>query len=227
MLNIYSIRQKIIEFLMSFRKGIVTVYMFHEISDKPLLDDFYNVHPNIFVSFINSIDKEKIISTEKIKEPTINSIIITFDDGFESTYINAFPVLIKHNIPFTVFISPKFIGQKGYMTKQQLILLSNQKLCTIGHHSYSHPILRNFSKREKIYEIASSKKILESMINKKVKVFAYPYGSIFAVSSEDIKIAKKSDYECAFSTIKGTITKKDLKNDRLFFLPRVNISKKI
>ncbi len=39
-----------------------------------------------------------------------NAIVITFDDGFYDNYANAFPVLKKHGIPATFFVSSGYIG---------------------------------------------------------------------------------------------------------------------
>jgi len=37
------------------------------------------------------------------------SVAITFDDGYEDVYLNAFPVLKRYDLPSTVFVSTGFI----------------------------------------------------------------------------------------------------------------------
>src|SRR5512141_2639549 len=40
-----------------------------------------------------------------------NSIVITIDDGWRSTYTEVFPEIQRRNFPFTVFIHPNIIGK--------------------------------------------------------------------------------------------------------------------
>lgn len=58
-----------------------------------------------FSQLVNAQDK-----AEDLPE---NSLIITFDDGFDDNYTNAFPILKKYSLPATIFIST------GYMAKKE------------------------------------------------------------------------------------------------------------
>jgi len=67
-------------------------------------------------------------------------------------------------------------------------------------HTLSHPVLTNCTKKTIEDEIISSKKLLESLLDKKVSHFAYPNGNY---NSNIIDQLKKTDYESAVTVNHG------------------------
>lgn len=153
-----------------------------------------------------------------------NEIYLTFDDAYVDVYNNCFEFLKKYEIPFTVFITTAFIDKPKYLTKDMIIKLNSSHLCTIGAHSVTHMNLRKASKAECIREISESSKILSRFIGERIDYFAYPYGSIYAVSKYCTKIASDLGYKLAFSTLKTSLNVKSLQKP--YFLPRFNINEK-
>jgi peptidoglycan/xylan/chitin deacetylase (PgdA/CDA1 family) len=114
-----------------------------------------------------------------------NSVVITIDDGWRSTYTEVFPEMQKRKFPFTVFIYPKIIGQTAHaLTWKQVKEMSDAGV-DIESHSFSHPFLTqrrhpdvdNHSYQEWLeHELADSRKLIARETGRDVEFLAYPYG---------------------------------------------------
>lgn len=101
-------------------------------------------------------------------------ITFAFDDGCQSTYDKAFPILEKYSYPATAFIITSFVGESGYMTIEQILDLADNGW-EIGSHTVSHADLTEISDDQLNYELLESKKYLE-IFGLKVENFSSPYG---------------------------------------------------
>ena len=90
-------------------------------------------------------------------------VIITFDDGYDDNYLNAFPILKGYGIRATVFVVPAFVGKKNYLTIQS--------------HTLNHTKLEELPDDEIRSELLNSKLVLEENIGKPVNFLAYPTGT--------------------------------------------------
>ena len=112
------------------------------------------------------------------------SLIITFDDGFESVYREAMPVLMDCGMTATVFIiagtalsvdkSAPFYGRSTLTWRQ----IREMRECglDIGSHTLTHPDLTKLSQDRLEAEIRDSKKVIEDESGGPVYSFAYPWG---------------------------------------------------
>ena len=166
---------------------------------------------------IVSPDEAIHIIQKKSSEPFA---IITFDDVPSDFMGNAYPILVKYQAPFTLFITSGFMAKDGYLTEKQVLELAKDPLCTIGGHTVTHKKMRY--NRDSFDELKESKERLENLIGKTVYCFAYPFGRQSTVSRRNIKEVKRAGYTCAFSTIDVRITDKTARH--LFFLPRLVIN---
>lgn len=102
------------------------------------------------------------------------------------------------------------------MGEDKIRLLSNAGM-EIGSHTKMHPILTSLSDDEAANEISESKYILEDIISKPVRYFAYPNGKPYEdYMPEHVEIVREAGFEAALSTAKGVAT---TESDR-FQLPR-------
>jgi peptidoglycan/xylan/chitin deacetylase (PgdA/CDA1 family) len=106
-------------------------------------------------------------------------IAVTFDDGYKDNLYNAAPVLLKYNIPFTVFISPALIesGSDIYLTRSEVYRLASMPQVTIGSHGMNHIPLTECDDAALKKELVSSKLYLEDLIGYEITTIAYPYGA--------------------------------------------------
>jgi peptidoglycan/xylan/chitin deacetylase (PgdA/CDA1 family) len=137
----------------------IVILMYHEIvSYEP--DNEYQRHVNDFENDLIYLQNEgyQILSIEDLLlinqgqlDLEANGVIITFDDGYNSDYSKAFPLLSQYNMPATFFIVTDWIGTENYMTWSEVWLMSeyrnnaNKRLFTIGSHTSSHPFLEQSS----------------------------------------------------------------------------------
>jgi len=141
-----------------------------------------------------------------------NSVVITVDDGWRSTYTEIFPVMERMELPFTVFVYPKFVGASSYaLTWKQIKEMSDAGV-DIQSHSLSHPMLTHRSQQSLTKpeystwlkrELGESKRRLEESTGRPVKYIAYPYGEYDTTVA---RTAAASGYEggltCDFGPVK-------------------------
>ena len=148
----------------------------------------------------------------------------TFDDGYLDTYTLAYPILVKQNVPFCVYMTrdfycgtarPAWDVNAQMMNAEQLKEMSNNPLCTIGVHTCSHPRLSTLSGGEQRKEIAECKADLEKLMGKEIRHLAYPHGDYNQTS---VEIASELGFITA-ATTSGRHVRSDskmLELDRVF-----------
>lgn len=112
------------------------------------------------------------------------SVVITIDDGYESTHRHALPVLKKYNFPATLFVYTDFIGAGDAVTWPQMQELVKSGLVDIQAHSKSHRNLieRQPGESDERYrqnleaEARVPREVLEKRLPIEVRHYAYPYG---------------------------------------------------
>jgi peptidoglycan/xylan/chitin deacetylase (PgdA/CDA1 family) len=84
------------------------------------------------------------------------AIVVTFDDGYETDFTLALPLLSHLRIPATFFLSTGHIGAPGMLTETMAAELCAPPLFRIGGHGESHRFLSEMSERDCLRELARS-----------------------------------------------------------------------
>lgn len=200
------------------------VLMFHQVTDQE--ENWYNIRYAMTLKAFKDViawcvcNNYEFVTPKDILEcDGRKKILLTFDDAFRETYSEVFPFLQEEGYPFVVFPTIELLKKKDYITLEMLREMNEYTGCFIGTHTLSHCFLRKESAIRRREEIIEPKKILENYLGKTIEYMAYPYGTCYAVSKEDIKIAR-DNYQCAFSTLQTCVTGDA---DR-YFIPRINMN---
>jgi peptidoglycan/xylan/chitin deacetylase (PgdA/CDA1 family) len=124
-------------------------------------------------------------------------VVLTFDDGWAGQFTYALPVLKKHGVTATFFVTTDFLGHRGFMSWAQLRELDDGGM-TVASHTRTHPFLTKLSDENLRAEIAGSKRTLENFLGKPVPYFAYPFGdknrrAMDAVAAAGYRAARGTD----------------------------------
>lgn len=204
---------------------VVPILMYHRVS---LADEFPlgTVSPKAFAKQMDFLKRHgyQVITVDDLVEGTKarkkfshHTVVITFDDGYQDNYKNAFPILKKYHFPAAVFLISDYIGVNPNLLTWDQIKEMNQNGITFESHTRRHVYLPEVSEEKLKDEIRGSKHVIEEHLGKPVYYFAYPSGGF----SEHIKsLVAMAGYKAAFSTNRGY----DRYNIDLYELSRIRLN---
>jgi peptidoglycan/xylan/chitin deacetylase (PgdA/CDA1 family) len=104
-----------------------------------------------------------------------SALALTFDDGCETDWLEAAPLLRERGFGATFFVVSGFLGQRGYLSRTQLRELAAAGF-EIGSHSQTHGMLAHLSPAELEREVAGSRAALEDAAGVAVRHLSCPHG---------------------------------------------------
>jgi peptidoglycan/xylan/chitin deacetylase (PgdA/CDA1 family) len=132
-----------------------------------------------------------------------NAVLVTFDDALECVFSNAFPVLERLGIPFTVFVPTAFVAgvfpietdRLPTLSWPQILKLVESGRVVCGSHTRNHRLLPETSEQECSDELLGSKHELEDQTGTECFAFCYPRCRVDARSMQRVR---QAGYACAF-----------------------------
>ena len=167
------------------------------------------------IKFVNPSNFENELNNNK-KE---RKVLITIDDGYQSFYDNAWPILKKDRIPFILFVSTREVGKRGYMSWENIREIEKHDFVEIGNHSHTHDYLIDFEDQEIENDLKKSISIFKNEIGKNSAFFSYPFGE-YSSSLKNIVI--ELGFKYAFGQHSGVVDY----TKNFFEMPRFPINEK-
>ena len=144
----------------------------------------------------------------KVYDEKKKPLVITFDDGYQDAYDNAWPILSKYQFSATFYIIQDKIGQPNYLTQDEINKLEEAGM-EIGSHGLEHLDLTKMNPLEAHRQIFNSKK--------NTQIFCYPSGKYNVMIAG---LVQQAGYLNAATTNEAIADQ----NSNLFELPRIRMS---
>lgn len=169
------------------------------------------------------------------------SVLITFDDAYESLLGNALPILKRFSAPAAVFAPTQFVGTTNLFDHgvEPLERIADWKTLaaleeagiSVESHGYSHRGFSSLGSLEIQQELEFSKEAIRKNLGKDSRMFAFPYGDCGADKAAMDSVIKRAGYDVAFLYGGGIFelgqTRSPLFLPRLAMGPGVNLDELI
>lgn len=120
--------------------------------------------------------------------PPARSVVLTFDDGYQDNWSEAYPILKEYGFTATVFVVSDTVGARNrwdrageladrpMLTVEQMREMCQTGPIRIGAHTRSHASLTSLAPERVWDEITGSRANLERLVGHSVSTFSYPHG---------------------------------------------------
>ena len=202
------------------KAGQPRILMYHRVrAGHP--GDSLCVDPALFADQIAWLaEHAALVPLREISDPDLDTngrcrVAITFDDGYLDNLVDALPVLEKHGVPATLFVTsefcdqslvhPRYQDEKGqvHMNWEQVRAWDAVDGLEIGSHTLTHPTLPLVDDAQAEKEIIESRKRVQDGSGSPVDYFAYPNG---AYIERDVALCQRAGYAGAVTTHPGSVS---------------------
>jgi peptidoglycan/xylan/chitin deacetylase (PgdA/CDA1 family) len=116
-------------------------------------------------------------------------------------------------------LDPPWYNKNLCLSWEMIKEMAESDYCTIAGHTMNHKILNQLSFRDLEYEIMEGKRELETRLQKPVRHFSYPFGTLNEVGPREIKFAASCGFATVCFAFGGPITSKNI--NKKTELPRI------
>jgi len=119
---------------------------------------------------------EQLRLLDSLKKTKSFGAQITFDDGEQSQFHNALPLLAEHGFKATYFVTPGLIGTAAKFLGWDDFRALQSAGHSVQSHGWSHKFLTLCSEAELAHELRASKQSLEDNLGEAVEEISVPGG---------------------------------------------------
>ena len=192
------------------------ILMYHHLSENNSKLNKYTISPSEFKSDLEFIQKNgyTTISINDLVNFTNGQnlpekpIMITFDDGYQSVYKYAYPMLKERNMKAVANVIGKYAEMYSnindenvsyaHINFEHLSEMVNSSLIEVGNHTYDMHTgngIKNASDTKLKEDISQAQNLFVCNLHYTPKAFAYPFGKI---SKQALPILKEMGFKAVF-----------------------------
>jgi peptidoglycan/xylan/chitin deacetylase (PgdA/CDA1 family) len=165
----------------------------------------YAVSVDNFRKQLDWLDREKLPVTDPLAlsgyaaHAPVN-VVLTFDDGHDSNYRHAYPLLRERGVVGVFFVTSDFIGRRpGFCTWEQLGEMANAGM-HIGSHGKTHRFFDDLTAGELEQEYCVSRDAIASGTGRAPVMLSFPGGRY---RESQITVGREAGYRYFFSSAPG------------------------
>jgi peptidoglycan/xylan/chitin deacetylase (PgdA/CDA1 family) len=203
------------------RQGVIVA--FHRVNDRTAGDALtigvreFDSFCGLFREHFDVVPLAEILRRIRASAPLAGALAITFDDGYLDNFEEARPILLRHGLPATFFVSTDFIGtdivpwwDQGirppppWMRWEHVAQLQADGF-DIGGHTRTHADLGQVKGAAAWAEISGGRAELAQRLGQMPAHFAFPYGRPENLLEENRVLVQKAGFTCCVSCHGGTV----------------------
>lgn len=138
-------------------------------------------------AFVAAIPRPGCAARGGVAEPgtprAASDFVLTFDDGYADLFEVAFPLLVRDNLPFVLYLATSHVESGEPMspgatplTWDEIGTMNESGLMSLGAHTHQHLDLRRASLHKVEEDLGLSDELISRRVGVNPRHFAYPWG---------------------------------------------------
>ncbi len=159
------------------------ILMYHRVGELAVgrpEDDVYRVTPGDFEAQMALLVREgyPVVPASALDSRDLppRAVVLTFDDGWDSDVLEALPILRRHGLRASFFVSPALVGRPTYLTWDGVQRLDAEGM-EVGSHGLDHALLGEVPAPEATRQLRESRDWLRQRLGREAESVALPGGN--------------------------------------------------